>query len=371
MKVLFSSGLFWPYIGGAEILSAQLLPALIERGYEFIVVTSHSNLELPDKAEHNGIKIYRFPFMSALSSGNIIDIVKTRKRLMQLKQDFAPDLIHLYHIGTNSLFELQTRDAYPAPLLVTLHTDIMVKQSNNNDTLQNRVLSAADWVVGCSASTINSASQLNEQINSYSSIIYNGLNHPDILPEELAVNPPQLLCIGRLIPEKGFDLVMKAIATIINRFPDIRIKIAGDGPEKSNLQKQALDLGIGNVVDFAGWIDPVKIPTIINSSTIILMPSRREGLPCAAIQSAFMARPIIASNVGGLPEIVVHQETGLIVEKDNVDELIKAIEYLLKNHGVATMMGQKARLLVQEKFNWAKHVNEYEKIYRKLLNGNE
>lgn len=84
MRILFWSELFWPYIGGAEVVGAKLLPALQARGYEVAVVTSHDHLELPDEDRYNGIPIYRFPFRTALAEGNITQLVKARHRLAEL-----------------------------------------------------------------------------------------------------------------------------------------------------------------------------------------------------------------------------------------------------------------------------------------------
>ena len=89
--------------------------------------------------------------------------------------------------------------------------------------------------------------------------------------------------------------------------------IAGNGTDRAQLERQAAELGLREVVDFIGWVAPDKVPELINSATIVLMPSRWEGLPSVALQASMMARPVLATSVGGLPEVVVHGETGLLV----------------------------------------------------------
>ncbi len=86
MRVLFWPELFWPYIGGIEILSSKLLTSLMERGYEFIVVTSHDYLKLPDEAKFNGIPVYRFPFRTALANSDVVKLIETRQQVHKLKK---------------------------------------------------------------------------------------------------------------------------------------------------------------------------------------------------------------------------------------------------------------------------------------------
>src|SRR5262245_17758122 len=123
MRVLFWSELFWPYIGGAEVLGARLLPALRGRGYEFLIVTSHGYLDLPDEAQYKGISIYRFPFPTALATGNIEQLVEVRQRVAKLKRAFAPTLVHVNAFGPGVLFHLDTAKTHPTPSLITLHRE--------------------------------------------------------------------------------------------------------------------------------------------------------------------------------------------------------------------------------------------------------
>ena len=130
MRVLYWSELFWPYIGGVEVLGTRLLPALRERGYEFIVVTSHDYLDIPDEAGYRGIPIYRFPFRTALSTGNIDQLIEARQRVARLKRTFAAGLVHINSVGPSALLHLDTDDAHPPPLLVTMQQEILPAIAN-------------------------------------------------------------------------------------------------------------------------------------------------------------------------------------------------------------------------------------------------
>jgi glycogen(starch) synthase len=142
--------------------------------------------------------------------------------------------------------------------------------------------------------------------------------------------------------------------------------IAGDGALRAELQQQAADLGIASAVDFLGWVPPENVPALINTSTIVLVPSRQEALGLVALEAAAMARPIVATRVGGLPEVVVHEETGLLVEPENTGALAEAVCFLLENREAAVRMGQAARARAQAVFNWKRHVDAYDELYQQL-----
>jgi len=97
------------------------------------------------------------------------------------------------------------------------------------------------------------------------------------------------------------------------------------------------------------------------------MPSRAESLPMVALQAAQMARPIVGTRVGGLPEVVIDQETGFLVDKENPEALANAIAFLLDHPKRATRMGQAARDRVQRDFSWERHVDAYDQLYKKLI----
>ena len=99
MRVLVLSDLFWPYIGGPEILAAALLPKLRERGHEFLVVTSHDYLELPDEATHRGIPIKRLPLRAALDERDFAGLRAVREAVAERKRAYAPDLVHAIGVG--------------------------------------------------------------------------------------------------------------------------------------------------------------------------------------------------------------------------------------------------------------------------------
>ena len=366
--ILFWSERFWPTIGGVETSASKLLPALRARGYEFVVVTLADYFDLPEEDDYEGIPVRRFPFWSALAKGDVIQIAELRQRMSALKRTFGPELIHVNFLGPSVLFHLHTLDAHPAPLLVSMDS-AFPGQEIGGDSLAGRILRSADWVTCVSAASLAQARKLAPEITPRSSFIYQGVKVPDLQPEPLPTESPRLLCLGRLDGVKGFDLALAAFASIAARFPRARLVIAGDGPERPELERQAAELGLGDAVEFSGWAAPDAVPALINSATVVVMPSRSESFGLVALEAAMMARPVVATRVGGLVEIVVHQQTGLLVEPEDSSALAEAIASLLNHPQTATHMGKAARQRAQEVFSWDRYVEAYDTLYQRLIEG--
>jgi len=363
MRILFSSVAFWPVIGGVEVRAAKLLPALRDRGYEFVVVTGQSSPDLPPQATFQGIPIYRFPFGEIGQNLNLL--MTLRRQIHALTRTFAPHLIHRNGVGGDGYFCMTAAKSSPAPLLITLINDLRA-QSITQDTLIGKLLNAADWVTTVSSSALTQARQLVPDIVPRSSVIHNGLDGDGFTPTPLPIDSPRLLCLGRLVHQKGIDVALSAFTTVVRHFPDVRLVVVGDGIERITLQQQAEQLGIARAVEFVGWIAPERVPAIIGTATMLVMPSRWEGLPNVALQAGMMARPIVGTSVGGLPEIIEHERTGFLVEPENAEALAEATMFLLKHPDVAVQMGRAARARVQTEFSWDRYIAAYDSLYRAM-----
>jgi len=362
MRVLFWTPVFWPKIGGVEVHAAKFLPALGARGYEFLVLTTQISSDHPESDEYQGIPVHRLAFWHHPSYTRIDELVQIRKKVTLLKRAFSPDLLHINAVDLGNFFHLVTADVAPAPLLVTLHGEWFSRQ---NAVIQ-QTLRAADWVAGCSEAVLKKGRELAPEIGSHSCVIYNGLDGPPLLPAALPFDPPQFLCLGRLSTEKGFDIALNAFGIILREFPEARLLIAGDGPARNELEQQGTDLGIGRRVEFLGWVEPADVPALINTATIVLMPSRQESLPLVALETGLMARPIVATRIGGLPEVVADGQTGLLVEPESATAMAAAVTRLLRERELAAELGQAGRTRVEQVFSWRNHVDGYDALYKKL-----
>ncbi len=364
MRILFWSDTFWPVIGGVEVLGSRLVQALRARGHDLIILARRDRDDLPDEDRYADVPLYRFPLRAALQSRDLGLVMSLRRRVAALIHDFDPQIGHIYHSGPGVYFYLQAPATRRVPLLMTLH-QTYVPELLEPDSLRGRLLRRAQWVTACSDSVLQCTRRQLPEISARSSVVLNSLNMPGTLPTALPSDPPRLLCVGRLLPQKGFDLALRAWARLHGQFPGARLLIAGDGPARAELQQDAADLGLQSV-EFLGWVAPDAVPDLINTATLVIMPSRIEPLGLVAVQAAQMARPIVATRVDGLPEVVIHGQTGLLVEPDDVDGLAQAIRHLLEHPSIATAMGQAARRHAEEVLEWNAHVGAYDRLYRQL-----
>ncbi|HJU65348.1 MAG TPA: glycosyltransferase family 4 protein [Gemmatimonadaceae bacterium] len=369
MRVMYWSQLYAPYIGGVEVLSAKLLAGLRERGHELVVVTSHGYLNLPDVMEHEGVPVHRFLFPSALANRDLDLIVRERRRLAALKREFRPQLLHVNISDPSFLFHYQTADAWPAPIVVTL--PVFIPDGGGVESLMGRALREAAWVTAPSEAVLEDTRRVVPDIVPRSSVLLNGLDMPAVEPGPLPFDPPRIIAIGRVVPEKGFDVAIAAFARVVERYPDARLTIAGDGIARPALERQVSELGLGHRVELLGWVPPAQIAHLINTSTMVVQPSRwREAFGLVALQGAQMARPVVATHVGGVAEVVVHGETGLLIEKDDPVALADAIASLLGDPRHAARMGAAGRRRAIELFPIERHVSQFESLYRQFAEEN-
>lgn len=365
MRILYWTEQFWPQIGGVEVLSRQLLSALQKLNYHFWVVSSHSGMNFPDVDHINSIEVYRFHFQKVLANRDLKEIARIKYKVTALKQELNPDLIHINSSQPSIFFHYLTQTACAAPVVFTVHEPPPFFSKQN--TLLEKVLRSADWVTAVSKAMLSQARDFIPDILRRSSVIYNGLEKPVFKPSLPSFDSPRLVCLGRIIENKGFDLAIKAYKIIARRFPKTQLVIAGDGPARAQLEQMANDLDFIHPVEFTGWITPEEIYGFLEMATIVIVPSRwSEPFGLVALQAAQMARPVVAARVGGLPEIIDHEKTGLLFEKNNINDLADAVCFMLQNPDLSITMGKAARQRVLRLFTLERMTREYDVLYQRL-----
>jgi glycosyltransferase involved in cell wall biosynthesis len=370
MRILFWAELFWPYVGGVEVLSADLLRELRKRGHEFQVVTSHDNLDLSDVDQWEGIPIQRFRFREPVQQRDPAGIMRVRQQVGRLKETFTPDIVHLNYSGPSAFYHLATAGMRPCPWIAAIHR-LLPENAAASDTLTTRVLNGADWITSVSHEVQATVLRLVPDLESHCSVVYNGLTPPvGTAPPSQAADPPQLLCVCRLLRWKGIDVALNALSMLLPRFPSLRLIVAGDGPARAELEEQAGLLGVKHAVSLVGMVSPTDVPALMSRATIVLVPSRdEEGFGLVALEAAFAERPVIASQVGGLPEVVLNGETGLIVPPDDAPALASAIASLLQDRSRAAALGSAARTRALTHFSVSRMADQYEGLYERLRVG--
>ncbi len=168
----------------------------------------------------------------------------------------------------------------------------------------------------------------------YPSIDFSGLRQADgVLPEHvrqwLDTHPGPVISHGTiLLSEKGYRIILNALVEVKKSFPTVRYLIAGEGQDRPLLEAEIKALGLEDNVYLTGILHPIA--PLLNASTLAVLPSLIEPLGMFQIEAQYLGVPTIASNVGGIPETILHEETGLMVEPGNVRAWADVICWVLK-----------------------------------------
>ncbi|KKU14153.1 MAG: Glycosyl transferase group 1, partial [Candidatus Magasanikbacteria bacterium GW2011_GWC2_45_8] len=173
---------------------------------------------------------------------------------------------------------------------------------------------------------------------------------------------PQITCVARLEPQKGHDTLLRALALLDDMAWEL--VLAGDGSLKEYVIDLARVLNIRERVNYLGARR--DIPAILQDTDIFVLPSLWEGLGIVILEAGASAVPVVASNVGGIPEMVVDQETGLLVPPGDVEALSHALRALLQDSVRAREMGTAARARVEQNFALPQTIEKYKMLYESL-----
>ncbi|MFP4475054.1 MAG: glycosyltransferase family 4 protein [Desulfatibacillaceae bacterium] len=180
------------------------------------------------------------------------------------------------------------------------------------------------------------------------------------IPEESLV----VGCVGWLMHVKGPDLLLDAASELCEAEPRARLVFVGDGPMRRRLEARALQHGIGDRIVFAGWREDV--PDILPAFDVLALPSRNEGMGRVLVEAMASGLPVVATRVGGVPDLVVKGETGVLVPPENPQALAKALLHLLRDREAAAAMGQRGREHCR-RFGLEAMLDALDRLYRTLL----
>lgn len=181
----------------------------------------------------------------------------------------------------------------------------------------------------------------------------------------LGVDPECCLIVGlgRLVPVKGFQTLVKALPLILSVVPSARLLLVGDGPLRADLVAKAQALGVGDRLEMAGaQLDPAPF---LAAADLVVAPSLNEGMGRVLVEAMALGRPVVATRVGGIPAVVVEGETGSLVPPDDPPALARAVSELLKDPGLRQRMGEAGRRRA-EQFSLAVMESRLVDLYRGL-----
>jgi glycosyltransferase involved in cell wall biosynthesis len=233
---------------------------------------------------------------------------------------------------------------------------------------------ALNWLAGLFASTALTPSRqalsvLPRRVRRRGEVLHNGV------PEDLLELPaarfeePVIVTAGRISPQKGLDVLAAATALLVKEIPDVLVRVYG-APQPgwedydAQLRQQVTDLELEGRFRLNGFVeDPARHWA---SASVYTQPSRREGLPLAVVEAMAVGLPVVATTVGGLPEVVEDGTTGLLVPPDDPEALARALAELLEDPGRARRMGAAGRERVARLYSTAAMVDRLVEVYRSL-----
>lgn len=171
-------------------------------------------------------------------------------------------------------------------------------------------------------------------------------------------DPLQILNVGRLAPVKGQALLVEAVAKLRERGVAVQCRIVGDGPERAALAKRIVELEVGDAVQLSGPVGQDRIRELYEQADVFCLPSFREGLPFVLIEALSMELAVVATRIMGIPELVTHGESGLLVTPARVDELADSLEQLARDPDLRSRLGRAGRASVQRDYEMARLAEE-------------
>ena len=364
MRVLQWLNTFLPDPGGIQSFCAELIPELIGRGHEVLLLTAHTGVSLPDHSMHGRIEIRRVDSLRALVERDPGRMLRAKIEIDHIVGSFSPDVIHLHPCGPELVYFDQIRKKRPIPTVVTVSNNFSsIEADFGPDGSFGRVFEPARRIATVSDDARRWLLSVRPELAAKTSTIHYGLPVTGAEPAPLPWHPPRLLFRGRIAAHTRLDVLIRAFAAAASAHAGVRLQIAGDGTRLGAVRDLARSVGLDERIDFLGPVDGESVPGLLDGATMLVMSSDFEGLPIVLLETARQGRPAVATAVGGVPEAVLHGETGLLVEPDAPDALAGAITTLLDDPGRAQQFGDAARRYFMANFSLETCATSYERLY--------
>jgi glycogen(starch) synthase len=356
---------FPPEFGGLESHVYYLCRDMVDLGHNVTMVTSRSRPGLPRHETMDGIRVIRtwFPSRNPLgwmahTAGSFPAYLREAKHA------------HILHAQTFASAPpgMMSRRMRSQPLVLTLHTSHFLRLARNprwQGTLR-RIIRSADWLLAASEEIRDVAASLYPHPRAEA--LTNGVDTHLFRAVEPSIAKRngiyRIIVPRRLFEKNGVEYLVRAMPHLLERVP-VEAVIVGDGPLRANLEQLARELGVADSITFAGAKANAEMPGILSSGDVVVIPSLMEATSVAALEAMSCERPVAASRVGGLPEIV-DENVGTLFEPGDPRDLAERVAALLLRPDRARV-GTEARARVVERWSLRRLALRHLEIYEQLL----
>ena len=290
-------------------------------------------------------------------------------RLKRALDEFKPELLQTFLFHANIVGRFA---GWRARVPVTVCGVRVVEQDARRrmrlDRMTNRLVAHTVCVSQAVAATYRSLGYAGDQL----SVIRNGVEYErfasappaDLKEFGIPANARTLLAVGRLHSQKGLDILLEAIPPVLNEHSDVHLLIAGEGPQRRELEATIAASPHRSRIHLIGRRSDV--PSLMQACDVFVLSSRWEGMPNVVLEAMAAGLPVVAADVEGVRDLVVHGETGRIVESASALSLTVNLNWILSESDSARM-GLAGQERVRTHFQWEQVVAEYDRLYQRLL----
>ncbi|TDA67501.1 MAG: glycosyltransferase family 1 protein [Clostridia bacterium] len=301
---------------------------------------------------------------------------------IRLYQHYGPfDILHA-HDWLVAFAARALKHAYLVPLVATIHaTEAGRNQGLHNDT--QRYISSVEWwlayeawrVIVCSQHMRQEVRRFFQVPDDKLEVVPNGVR-----PERFQVRPDLnlrlqyaapgekiIFFVGRLVPEKGVQVLIQAMPAVLRNCPEAKLIVAGQGPMEGELKYLAQNLGLGPKVYFTGYLDDARRNALYAVADVAVFPSLYEPFGIVALEAMAAGTPVVVADTGGLGEVVTHGESGLKAFAGSAASLAENIFRVLREQGLADYLRQEAARCIASRFNWPRIAQHTYKVYQRVV----
>ncbi|PRR74857.1 1,4-alpha-glucan branching protein domain-containing protein [Neomoorella humiferrea] len=374
--------LSWEYpphhVGGLGIHVRDLAEALVKRGCPVHVLTPGPGGRRAAEVR-KGVYLHYLPFSFKPETFEdflywVLEFnIAAAARANGLRNHLPPGgvIIHA-HDWLAAWAGRELREAWGVPLVCTIHaTEYGRNRGLHNDCqrtiheIERELAAAADRIICCSRYMAAEVQSLFKQPAGKIKVIPNAVRPVQVQP--VAGDRQVILYVGRLVIEKGVQVLIAAFARLLKFYPRAELIIAGRGPYEGELIALAVNLGIGGKVRFLGFVTEEERNKLLGQSTVAVFPSLYEPFGIVALEAMSAGVPVIVSRTGGLAEIVEDGVTGLAFTPGDPDDLLRCLLAVLSNPGRAQKLSRHARAKVAQDYTWDAVAEETLALYKEMM----